>query len=179
MIKTKQYLSKNDKLNLMLLINELPDVYGEFYITKNKLRLFIKENIDSLWNTLKNGDKILYGEEAIGVITGFADKEIEIIDSVTNEKKTIKSRKYLTFLGKNVKNIERLLQYISGEFKVVDLFCKIKKDNPILKSFYNNNWVFLHGRGKELLLCKKADNRPEFIFRKFMDDKPEVKKRIK
>jgi len=179
MLKTKQFLSNNEKSNIAILISELSDVYGEFYITKNKLRLFLKENIDSLWATLKSGDKVIFGEQAIGVITGFAERQIEIIDNITNLKKMIPSRKYITILAKDAYHLERLLQYISGEFKKIDLFTKVKKDNPILKCFYNNGWSFLHGRGKELLLCKKADNKPEFIFRKYEDDKPEVKKRIK
>ncbi len=179
MIQSKQYLSKRDKLEIGILINELPDIYGEFYITKNKLRLFLKENMDSLWKTLRGGDKIIYGENAIGVVTGYCDKNIEIIDNITNLKKIIPSRKYLTILTKDDKNLYRLLQFIVGEFKNIDVYTKVKKDNPILKCFYNNGFIFLHGRGKELLLCKKADNRTDFIFRKYEDDREEIKKRIK
>lgn len=179
MIKTKQNLSRQEKVDLMILMNDLLDVYGEFYITKKGLRLFIKDNIDSLWKTLKGGDRIIFGEEAIGVITGYTDKEIEIIDTITKTKKIVPSRKYLTIITKDEKNLERLLRYISLEFRNIDIFCKIKINNPNLKCFYNSNWIFKHGRGKELLLCKSVDNRPEFIFRKFEDSKPEYKKRIK
>jgi len=179
MLKTKQYLSKREKTELKISIDELSDVYGEFYITKNKLRLFLKENIDSLFKTLKKGDKIIFGEQAIGVITGYADKEIEIIDNITNLKKMIPSRKYLTILTKDLINLERLLRYISGEFKNISLFAKIKKDDPILKCFYNNGWLFKNGRGKELLICKPANLTKEFIFIKYEDEKELVKKRIK
>jgi hypothetical protein len=179
MIYLKQNLSKKEKWNVEVLINELSDVYGEFYITKNKLRLFIKENIDSLWKTLKGGDKIVWGEQAIGVITGYTDKEIEIIDIKTNEKKIVPIRKYLALLAKDEKNADRLLQHVAGIFRKTNLYTKIKKENPILKCFYNNGFVFCHGRGKELLLCKPANLREEFIFRKFIDNIPEKKKRKK
>jgi hypothetical protein len=179
MLKTKQYLSLKEKAELTISIDELSDVYGEFYITKNKLRLFLKENIDSLWKTLKKGDKIIFGEQAIGVITGYADKEIEIIDNITNLKKMIPSRKYLTILTKDLINLDRLLRYVSGEFKTINLFTKIKVGNPVLKTFYANGFKFVGGRGKELLLVKSIDSKPEFIFRKYEDDREEIKKRIK
>jgi preprotein translocase subunit YajC len=179
MIYSKQYLAKKEKQTIKVIIDEISDIYGEFYITKNKLRLFIKENIESLWETLKKGDRIIFGEAAVGVITGFADKTIEITDTKTNEKKIIPSRKYVSILAKDERNADRLLQYIAGKFKKIDIYTKIKKDNPILKCFYNNGFIFLHGRGAELLLIKPKNDKKEFIFIKYEDSKPEYKKRKK
>lgn len=179
MFYLKQYLSNSEKWDVSVLVKECSDLYSEFYITKDKLRIFIKENLDVLWNTLKRGDKLVFGEGTVGIITGFAERQIEVVDIKTNEKKIIPSRKYIAILSKGEENANRLLRYVAEKFRTIDLFAKVKKDDPTLKCFYSNGFVFLHGRGKELLLYKKADNRPEFIFRKFMDDKPEVKKRAK
>jgi hypothetical protein len=179
MLKTKQFLSKQEKFEIKVLINECQDIYGEFYLTKSKLRLFIKENIESLWKTLKDGDQIIYGEDAVAILTGYAEKTIEIIDNITNLKKIIPSRHYLVLLAKDEKNVNKLLKYATEKFRNINIYSKVKKDNPVLKCFYNAGFIFLHGRGKELLVYKKAEIKPEFIFRRFEDEKELVKKRIK
>lgn len=162
MLIIKQHLNKQEKLNLKILIDEISDVYGEFYLTKNKLRLFIKENLNLLFNTVKKGDKLICGEQGIAIITGFAEKEIEIID-LEGKNKKIPSRKYIILLAKDERNANRLLKFIDFHFRKYDLYAKLKRVNPIVKVFYDNYYNFAGGRGKELLLVKKADLTKEFI----------------
>jgi len=104
---------------------------------------------------LKKGDKICFGEEAIGVITGFAEKEIEIMDFNTKIKRVIPSRKYVIILSKNEKSANKVLGFINWNFPKETFFCKLKKNNPLLKSYYRNGYDFFGGRGQEILLSRK------------------------
>ena len=63
MLSIKQNLTSKDKFELSILISELKDFYSEGFITKKGLRLFIKDNLPSVWTTLRAGDKLISGEE--------------------------------------------------------------------------------------------------------------------
>jgi len=143
MITFKTGLSKKEKSQVMGLISEFTDVYGDFYITKNNLRLFIKENINVLFEALQAGDKIAYCEEGIAVVTGFSDKM---------------PRKYVKLLTKNNDIAEKLLQIISWNLDC-DLYIKIKKNNPLKGILVKNGFQFLGGRGKEILLIRKKGDK--------------------
>jgi len=149
MIQIKNCLSKKEKFEISVMIKEIKDPYAEFFITKNRMRLFIKENLNSLFSSLKKGDKICFDEEGIGVITGFAEKEIEIINYTTKRKTIVPSRKYVIILSKNEKNANKLLEFINWQFPKETLFAKLKKNNPLLKTYYFNKWAFRGGRVKE------------------------------
>ena len=66
MIKIKSTLSKNDKKKINSILYNLNDVFSDFYITKNNLRYYIKENLDLLYKLLSKGDKILFDENGVG-----------------------------------------------------------------------------------------------------------------
>jgi len=74
MVIFKTGLSKKEESDIVKYINELTDLYGDFYITKNNLRLFIKDNVNLILQDLKKGDKIAFCEEGLAFIIGFADK---------------------------------------------------------------------------------------------------------
>jgi len=175
MFKLKSTLTKQEKLQIAIQIKETPDIFSEFYITQQRLRLSIKSNLDVLFKKLKFGDKVIFGEnDAIGVITGFADKQVEITDINTNISKMVPTRKYLVLLAKTPQGANRLLTYLnfvidtlfSGPIEVNDcigkkktiniseLFCKLKISDPILKMFYAQGWVCSGLRGNEVLLTK-------------------------
>ncbi len=155
MIILKQELSKKDKFKISVFISEIKDIYSEFYITKNNLRLFIKDNIDSLWENLRKGDKIIFDENGKGlaVINGYAEKTIKIVDRVTLKETIINSRKMVKLLADNADIASKILEFINLNISEV-LWVKIKKNNPILKTFYSNSWVFKGGRGNEILLMR-------------------------
>lgn len=154
MILLKQQLSKKDKFKISVLISEIKDIYSEFYITKNNLRLFIKDNIDSLWENLRKGDKIIFDSngKSLAVINGYAEKTIKIVDRVTLKETIINSRKMVKLLADNADIASKILEFINWNFPNIVLFAKIKKNNPISKSFFSNSFIFLGGRGNEILL---------------------------
>jgi hypothetical protein len=87
-------LSKKDKNQVWAILHEISDIYGDFYITINNLRLYIKDNIDIFYQYLKLGDKIAWSEkEGIIFVTGFVDKS---------------PRKYLKILAYDIDSAHRL-----------------------------------------------------------------------
>jgi len=152
--KTGQLSQKEQKI-IETIIQEITDIYSDFYITKNNLRLYIPQNIHLFYDGLKQGDKIVYSpEEGIILVTGFSD----------NAK-----RKYLKILAKNEKAAERLLSVLFWNIKC-DLWIKLKQNNPLVKvlqsieGYEDNRLKFkIRGyRGKEILLYKKYRKWNEF-----------------
>lgn len=140
MIEFVGFPGKKERHEIDIVIDELIDFYGDFYITRNNLRLFIKENIELLYECLKKGDKIAYSnKDGIAFVTGFSDKS---------------KRKYVKILATDVESADRLLKVVSWHINC-DLWAKIKKTNPIKNALIKNNYKFCGDRGKELLLCRK------------------------
>ena len=139
MITFKSVLSDKEKKHVASLLCELTDLYGDFYITRNNLRLFIKENRNVLFECLKKGDKIAFNETGMAVICGFSDKA---------------NRKYVKFLTKDNKDIEKLIKVIGWNLDC-DLYVKVKKNNPQNKVLQGNYFKFAGDRGKEILLVRR------------------------
>ena len=75
MITVKGQLSKKEQAIVSNLLEEFTDDYSDFYITKNNLRLYIRENKDLFFESLKNGDRIAFDEEnGVIFIHGWSDK---------------------------------------------------------------------------------------------------------
>lgn len=117
------------------------DIYRDSYITKNNLRLFIKDNLDILFKDITNGDYIAYDTIGTAIVTGFSDKA---------------KRKYLKVLAKNIKDAEKLIKIIFWNVKC-DLYMKIKKNNPLKDILMKHGFTFVGGRGKEMLLVHKGE----------------------
>jgi len=139
-IKIKNTLSKKDKKQIFNILNELTDLYRDFYITRNNLRYYIKENISLLYKLLTQGDKIIFDENSIAIITGWSDKS---------------PRKYLKLLAKDEKIADKLVKNINWNISE-ELYCKIKKKNPLRTILLKNKWKFAGDRGKELLLKRET-----------------------
>lgn len=135
----KSRLTKSEKTQITEMIQTFSDSWGEFYLTKNNMRLYIRENPEVLFNCLKDGDKICYNKNAIIIITGFSDNF---------------NRHYMKFLTKTPANIDELLKEINWNI-TCDLFVKIKKNNPLLSVLKNNCFSFFKDRGKEILLLRE------------------------
>lgn len=138
-------LSKKEIQAVQFLLEEISDSYRDFYITRNNLRLFIRENTDLLYNILKQGDKIAYGNEGVALVTGFSDNS---------------SRKYVKILSKDEESANRLLKILLSHIKC-DLWIKVKKDNPLKKVLENNNFKYFGNRGREVLLYRKENDIKE------------------
>ena len=139
MIQLKSTLSEKDKKQIFSILDELVDIYSDFYLTKNNLRYYIKENSDLLFKLLHSGDKILFDEDGIVVVTGWSDQS---------------PRKYLKLIAKNDKEADRLIKNINWNISE-ELYCKIKKTNPLKNILLRNKWKFAGDRGKEVLLKRE------------------------
>ena len=149
MIQLKSTLSKKDKKQVSSILDELVDIYSDFYLTKKNLRYYIKENLDLLFKSLHNGDKIIFDEGGVAFVTGWSDNS---------------PRKYLKLISKNEKIANKLIKNINWNI-TEKLYCKIKKRNPLKKILLKNQWKFAGDRGKEILLkrepikIKKRENK--------------------
>ncbi len=140
MVQFKSKLTKSEEQNISLLLQELTDVYSDFYITKNNLRLYIKENLYLLFDCLNKGDKIAYEDNGVAIVTGYSDNN---------------DRKYVKILTKDVSVADRLIKVISWNL-TCSLYIKIKKNNPLKDMLVDNGFMFVAGRGKEILLSRKG-----------------------
>ena len=133
-------MNKTEKDELKRILKDIPDIYTDFYITKNNLRLSIKENINIVLSDVTKGDLMFYTENAVALICGIADKF---------------SRKYLKVLSKSKEDLELLLNIVYKEYDG-DLYAKLKKDNEMITVFLDNQFDVFKNRGKEILLFKKG-----------------------
>jgi len=102
LVKVKTQLSKKEEKELNTTLQELSDLFGDFYITKDNLRLFIKENLDLLFDNLKKGDMIAFDEKAVAVVVGFSDNA---------------NRKYIKILANDRESANKVLQSCFGMLK--------------------------------------------------------------
>ena len=142
MINYKTGYSKKEKSEISGLLMDLTDVYSDFYVTKNNLRLFIKDNPDILFDSLKQGDYISYDNKGMALVVGFSDGA---------------KRKYLKVLTEKPEDVEKYLKVILWNTKI-DLYCKIKKNNPVKGILLKNGFQFFGGRGIEVLLKRVYKN---------------------
>ena len=140
MLQIKSTLNKKDKELVNTVISEIPDYFRDFYLTRNNIRLSIKENLSELYKLLKLGDKILFDENGVAVIIGYAEKS---------------PRKYIKILTKNKKVTNKFIKNLNWNLSG-ELFIKIKKLNPIKKILLENNWNIIGFRGKEILLKRES-----------------------
>lgn len=138
MILFKSHLSKKEKTKINSLLYEITDLYADFYITKNNLRLFVKDNVNILFDDLKKGDKIAFDNKGIAIVTGFADKV---------------NRKYIKILCEDSAHAINYIKVIDWNLKC-DLYIKIKKNNPLKDELLKQGFRFKGGRGKEILLVR-------------------------
>jgi len=140
MIKFATQISKKEKVILEGILQEFVDDFRDFYITKQNLRLFIKDNSHLLFEALKGGDKLVFSsQDGLAFVTGWSDKA---------------ERKYLKILAKDLESANKLLKVLMWHLKT-DLYVKIKKNNPLISVLQKNNFVFKGNRGKEILLLRK------------------------
>lgn len=140
MITFATQISKKEQAVLNSILQDFVDEFSDFYMTKQNLRMFIKDNSHLLFEALNCGDKIVFSEEdGIALITGWSDNA---------------DRKYLKLLTKDPESANKLLKVLLWNIKT-DLYVKIKKNNTVLTVLQKNNFVFRGNRGKEILLMRK------------------------
>jgi len=135
MINFKSKLSKKEELEVKMLLQKFLDKYGDFYITKNNLRLFIQDNLHLLFKGLSKGDYIAFNENGIGLVIGFSDNS---------------PRKYLKILTDDMNVANNIIKAFIMNLNC-DLYSKIKRNNPIKDVLLKNGFLSQAGRGKEEL----------------------------
>jgi hypothetical protein len=135
-------LSKKDLLEIIDFINSTKDDFEELFVTINKERKFLRNNI----NLLK---KLILTQQCFGEF----NPDLKGICIIYGEKSY---RPYLKFLTKNNKVCNNLLLYLLWHYSNQDLFIKLKRNNSLSREFQNKGFVFLGSRGNEILLQRKA-----------------------
>lgn len=170
MITFKTGLAKNEVSYIKSIVDDIVDTYSEFYITKNNLRLMIKDNFDVLLDCLKKGDKIAFDDIGLAIVTGYSDKS---------------PRKYLKILVKDLKHVDPLLKILFWNVKEKEVYIKLKNNNPLKELLLSrpckrengrllySGFEFVGGRGKESLLRYSAVPYSEPPRKNFSKDKDE------
>ena len=146
MIKIKQGYNKKEKRLIETVLCDTVDLYGDFYSTQQNIRISLRDNPDVLFNYLKKGSQIVY--------------EIDKENGIALILKEKGFRTYLKILTKDEKLASNFLKIVNWNIKE-DVFVKLHKNNPLLKVFQRNQYVFQGNRGSEVLLMRKYIFRPE------------------
>ena len=132
-------LSKKEESFIWTVLNEVNDPFSDVYLTRNNIRLFLRDNFDVFRTCLKQGDKIAISDSGFATLLGYSDNA---------------QRKYLKVLVKDLKDVEALVAAIVVNISE-DIYCKVKQNNPLRSILLSIGFEFLGGRGKEALLVKK------------------------
>ena len=153
MLKCKDGLNKKEKKFVNYILEEVCDLYSDFYVTSNNIRIPIRDNPDVLFDYLNKGDVIAYeenNENGLALVTGWSDKA---------------TRKYVKLLTKDEHLASNLLKIINFSANI-DLYAKLKKNNPLIKVFQRNGYSFKGDRGSEILLMRQYIYHPQKIHSK-------------
>ena len=132
-------LNKRNTIDLLEFINQTPDKYQDFYITKDRQRLFL--------NDCKLIEKVISKQE----IYAIEDKDIKAILLIYREKGF---RTYIRFLVSDNKYLYDLLKWLNWNINQ-ELYIKAKKNNPIINIAQKKGFIFLGARGTEILLKRE------------------------
>ena len=140
MLICKEGVSKKEKRLIENILYDNVDLFGDFYSTKENIRISLRDNPEVLFDYLKKGSKIVYE----------LDRENGLA-LILREKGF---RPYVKILCKDEHLASNLLKIINWNVKC-DIYVKIKKNNPLLKVFQRNQYAFCGNRGSEILLVRK------------------------
>jgi len=135
-------LRVKNKIDIYDFLSRVSDRYEDFYLTKNKERKFLKNN----WSLIK---KVLEKQEVYGVF----NHGLKAIMILVREKGF---RPYVKLLAENSKYTIDLLKYLKWNFAEVDLYFKLKKENPLSEQIKKTGFTMIGDRGRELLFFKKG-----------------------
>lgn len=153
MLVCKEGMNKKEKRFVEYVLSDVCDLYSDFYCTKDNVRIPLRDNPDILFKYLGKGDVIVYEEDneaGIGLVTGWSDKAY---------------RKYVKLLTRDEHLASNLLKIINFSANI-DLYAKLKKNNPLIKIFQRNGYSFKGDRGSEILLMRKYIYHPQKEYKK-------------
>jgi len=122
-------------------IKRVKDVHEDMYITENKERYFLKD--------LKIIEKILKSQE----VYILEKKDVKGILLIYRSKGF---RPYVKLLSENSKYAIDMLKFLKWNFSEIDLYFKLKKENPLSEQIKRTGFTMIGDRGRELLFFKKG-----------------------
>ena len=131
-------------------VSRIKDYYKDFFFTQDTHRIYLDD--------LKVIDKILDTQE----VYVLEEKQIEGILIIYRSKGF---RPYVKILASNYDTQRDMLKYLIWNFSEVDLFFKLKKENPLVKLVQKYGFVFIGNRGTfdkpgtEYLLYRKGEKK--------------------
>lgn len=126
-------ISRKYLVDIYYFFKRIDDKYKDFYITSNNQRIFL--------NDLRQIEKLLNKQEFYGSNAG---NQINGILLVQKEKGF---RTYVRILSENYKTTKDLLRFLIYNFYNLDLYVKIKLDNPLAKIYQTYGFTFIGNRG--------------------------------
>lgn len=153
MLVCKEGLSKKEKRFVQNALENNVDLFSDFYVTKDNIRIPIRDNSDILFSYLNRGDVIAYeenNENGLALVTGWSDRS---------------PRKYVKLLTKDEHLASSLLKIINWNANI-DLYAKLKKNNPLIKVFNRAGYSFKGDRGSEILLMRQYVYHPQKLYKK-------------
>jgi len=148
---------KSSKLALEILFGNIKDNFQDFYITVDKERVLLNNLIalKKYAKMMKRGEVCFReGSKGFLITYGIHDKS---------------PRKYIKILFDDVNIAKKLLRSFLYEYGNKEFFIKVKRTNPLGRIAQSLGFIFLGGRGTEILLMRKAEK----IFRYSNRDKDE------
>jgi hypothetical protein len=137
-----QKLKIQNKIDIYDFLFRINDRYEDFYLTKNKERKFLKNN----WSLIEN---ILEKQE----VYGLDSNGLKAIMIIVRDKGF---RPYVKLLAENSKYTIDMLKFLKWNYFEVDLYFKLKKENPLSEQIKKTGFIKIGDRGKELLFFKKG-----------------------
>jgi len=135
-------LKRKHKMDIHDFLSKINDKYEDFYFTENKERKFLKNN----WSLI---EKILIKQEVYGIF----NNGLKGLLIIFREKSF---RPYVKLLTENSKHNIDFLKFLKWNFFEVDLYMKLKKENPLSEQIRKTGFIKVGDRGREVLFFKKG-----------------------
>jgi hypothetical protein len=135
-------LRAKNTADIIEFLNRVPDKYQDCYVTIDKQRIFLNRKWDLIEKVIKKQN-----------VYGLFNSELKAILIVVQDKGF---RPYIKILSEDNKHARQILKFLLWNFQNVELFCKLKKQNPLVEICKRHGFLSIGDRGSELLLCKKA-----------------------
>jgi hypothetical protein len=137
-------LNQKNVFDVLSFLSRNSDSCQEMYITKDKQRIFLKNNLKLIKRILEHQE--CYGwfsSEMFGLLIVYREKEF---------------RPYLKILADTTSVAEDLIKFFNWN-NHSEVFVKIKKYNNISRILQSNKFRIMGFRGQEILLKKEKDVR--------------------
>ena len=135
-------LTKRNTLDIITFLLDFNDRYEDFYFTIERERLFLKKNIELTKRIIRDNDCYGYFDNGLkGILIIYKSKGF---------------RPYLKIITTNYNATNSLMKFFVWNKNDIDIFCKLKINNPITKVIRKFGFFVKANRGKEVLFFKRG-----------------------